>query len=503
VGGVSVAAVLAGERRWFIAVGDVIERLREIPDNSVHVCVTSPPYWGLRDYGTATWDGGDADCQHTHNNPDRDKSGRDYTGTRGELGSSGARARPMKGLCGKCGARRIDQQIGLEDTPAEFIARMVEVFAEVWRVLHPTGTLWLNLGDSYAGSWGAQSRPGYTDESSTLEGRGKHYLSARQIEAHPRLALPVSAKRTPGLKPKDLIGVPWRVALALQDAGWWLRSDIIWAKRSPMPESVTDRPVSAHEHVFLLAKSERYYYDGEAVKEPAVSEHPSGNGYKRAERLTFPETSGVPRGQDEGWQPTDTRNLRNVWHLGPEPFPEAHFATFVTEVPRRSIAAGSSERGCCPNCGAPWRRVIEPEAGYARFLGRDWSGDRALDAIEGRGHFEMPDGTRSQQRQPKRLSEPKEARNAKYVTTGWVPSCGHADIDPVPAVVLDPFAGAATTLMVALRLGRRALGCELNPVYAAMAERRIVGDTGATVTEAQSLPGSAAAQLRLFDGSAA
>jgi hypothetical protein len=230
-----------------------------------------------------------------------------------------------------------------------------------------------------------------------------------------------------GMKPKDLCMIPWRVALALQADGWWLRSVICWAKKSPMPESVTDRPTSSWEPIFLMAKSERYFYDAEAVKEAAVQTGTQvrkaangstlgGGAYGRShlgDAIPEHERRATVDGPDSVVETSGTRNQRNVWHLGPEPYREAHFATFPTEIPRRAIKAGTSEKGCCAACGAPWVRA-----------------------------------------------------------TGWEPSC-KCGAGVVPCVVLDPFLGSGTTVAVARELGRHGVGCELNPEYAALARERI------------------------------
>jgi len=266
---------------WEIKQGDAIEVLKTIPDQSINTCVTSPPYWGLRDYG-------------------------------------------------------IDGQVGIEETPEEYVAKMVEVFREVKRVLRNDGTLWLNLGDSYAGNCSQASNNGRAGF-----GNPRERLVNRKGE---------------GLKPKDLVGIPWRVALALQADGWYLRSDIIWHKPNPIPESVKDRPTKAHEYIFLLSKSPRYYYDYEAIKEPVTSK-----------------------------QLGSTRNRRSVWTVPTRPFPEAHFATFPPELIEPCVLAGC----------------------------------------------------------------------------------------PIGGVVLDPFVGSGTTLLVATRHHRRSIGIELNPEYIKIAERRL------------------------------
>lgn len=281
-----------------ILIGDCLTLLRNMPDQSVHCCVTSPPYWGQRDYGN-------------------------------------------------------ELQIGQEPTPDAFVASLVGVFAEVRRVLRDDGTLWLNLGDSYAANRGGTSMPAETlaggvsgrGAIDAKRGRESGYTPHRDPAAH-------------GLKHKDLIGIPWRVAFALQAAGWYLRQDIIWHKPAPMPESVRDRCTKAHEYLFLLAKSERYYYDAAAIAEPAD---------------------------------TGTRNRRDVWSMQTQPFAGAHFAVMPEALVEPCILAGC----------------------------------------------------------------------------------------PVGGTVLDPFAGSGTVGVVAAKQGRKFIGCELNPEYAAIAVDRIERDCGA------------------------
>jgi DNA modification methylase len=333
--------VLVGTRPWHVEQGDVLTVLRAMPANSVQVCATSPPYWGLRDYGLppSVW-GGDPDCDHEWGAHEKPKPGRGNKP--GDFSTSSLtnparqdeveRPKTAGQFCRLCGAWL--GCLGLEPTPALYVEHITAVFREVRRVLRPDGTCWVNLGDSYAGSWGAQSRPGYVDSGSTLEGGSM--LSARQIAEHPKTTQTGSLKRTPGLKNKDLIGVPWRVAFSLQDDGWYLRSAITWCKKACMPESIKDRPTSATEMIFLFAKSERYFYDHGAVKEESVSDHRSGNGYARPEQM-----SRGGRGQDAGWEVQPTRNLRNYWLLSSEPLTDDHYAAWPTEIPRRAILAGS------------------------------------------------------------------------------------------------------------------------------------------------------------------
>ncbi len=226
--------------------------LKLLPDKSVNCCVTSPPYFGLRDYGTAKWEGGDPECDHA-GKPMRTKENINKNCGTGDDIKNKEDFEFYKDVCGKCGAKRIDEQIGLEETPEGYVSKLVEVFEEVKRVLADDGTLWLNLGDSYAGGGGAS---GHTAETKNLGATTESYGAVK------------SGGKKYGLKPKDLIGIPWMVAFALRDAGWYLRQDIIWHKPNPMPESVTDRCTKSHEYIFLLSKSKNYYYDHEAIKTP-------------------------------------------------------------------------------------------------------------------------------------------------------------------------------------------------------------------------------------------
>ena len=376
-----------------ILVGDCLDLLRTLPEESVHCVVTSPPYWGLRDYG-------------------------------------------------------VQGAIGLEPTFEEHLGTLVTVFREVRRVLRSDGTLWLNYGDSYAGSWGAQSRDNPRVETSAL--------SAGQVRAAPKGTHTGSAKRT-GLKPKDLVMMPARVALALQADGWWLRSEIVWHKPNPMPESVRDRPTSAHEKLFLLTKAARYFYDAEAVREEdAGTDHPRNI-------LHRPEPSGGILPPHRGIRTAEGRNgggrnLRNVWTIATHPFPGAHFATFPPKLVEPCIKAGTSEEGCCPECGTPWVREMEVHDPDGR-LGRSWHDDDPKErlAIGKRG-------------------TPRGEGRPIHRTSGWQPLCDCGAGDPAPCTVLDPFGGSGTVGLVASRLGRDAILIELNPEYAEMAEHRIHGD---------------------------
>lgn len=320
-----------------------------------------------------------------------------------------------------------------------------------------------------------------------------------------------SVGKVPGLKSKDLVMMPARVAMALQADGWWVRSEIIWHKPAPMPESCRDRPMCAHEKVFLLAPAARYFYDAHAVREPDGGK-PSGNGFVRPHRLSY-----GGRGQVRQWEPGAGRNLRNVWTINSQHYPEAHFATFPPRLAEICILAGTSEKGCCPSCGAPYVRQVEPTEEYAKLLGRDWS-DPEADQKEGRGHFATGNG-QSTQRPVKRnramgtLASGKFSSaslgavpqvTASYRTVGWQPSCACPPADPVPCVVLDPFAGSGTTGAVAAQLGRGFVGVELNPAYVAMARERIetarqlADDSAAAARLGLSVRNYRAGQLALF-----
>jgi len=317
-----------------------------IPDNSVDCVVTSPPYWGLRDYGLGKWEGGNEDCQHTVSMPIKwndPKRGTNYT--RPEVAHRGGDS----SACFLCGAKRTDDGIGLEPTPEAYCANMVEVFREVWRVLKPTGTVWMNLGDSYSGGGGAHkpehANPGL---SKSAERNG--------VPASERVVMS-------GLKPKDLVGIPWRVAFALQSDGWYLRSDIIWSKPNPMPESVTDRPTKAHEYIFLLTKSPKYYYDADAIREHTGNEI-SWDEWSESTGRHAPSgnlVEGVNAGfgsKQESFTHPNGRNKRTVWEIATQPYPEAHFATFPEDLVEPCILAG------CPQNGT----VLDPFAGSGTTL---------------------------------------------------------------------------------------------------------------------------------------
>ncbi|MFB3131576.1 MAG: site-specific DNA-methyltransferase [Rhodothermales bacterium] len=400
--------------------GCVLDALPLMEAGSVHMCATSPPFWGLRVYS-----GEPSDWPAVT-----------YT--------------PMSGLA-EVEVEAWTGQLGMEPTPEMYVGHLVEVFRLVRRVLRDDGTLWLNLGDSYARNGGT---PGGGNRE-VLHMEGKQCRMTR-------------IPRGCGLKAKDLIGLPWRVAFALQADGWWLRSEIVWAKGvsfcadyagSVMPESVTDRPTRAHEQVFLLTKKANYYYDNEAVKERTRKEKgsvsvrswqyfaenadPAGGGYRGDGGLKDRINPG-------------SRNLRSVWLINPEPSSLSHYAGWPSRLVAPMIRAGTSERGVCPACAAPYERVVE-KAGQFK-------------SPEGRTSLYADNGARGK---AGTTSVFRTGTVAITKTLGWRPTCRCEAAEPVPATVLDIFGGTGTTADVAWRLGRRCVLVDRSSAYVEMQHERL------------------------------
>lgn len=498
--------------------GDVRASLRALPEASAHCVVTSPPYWGLRDYGTppTVW-GGDPACNHQWS------ENRVYKDSPTRLGGEGigfhdaettkAQRWTTNHTCG-CGAWR--GQLGLEPTPDMFAAHMVEVFREVRRVLRPDGTVWLNLGDSYVGGGRAGRNPEY-------HARHTMFGQTSDAEEFGKFGLPQPVPE--GLKPKDLAMVPFRVAFALQADGWWLRSVMPWVKRNCMPESCTDRPTVATEYWFLLSQSESYFYDIDAVRKASTHEHrakdtPGTRAQQPASAVRHGRDSSGGVGYHEGGRNRRTSDWwvdsvieaineteRYLAHLkqvrdegllsSPEgeplgirtatvPYKGAHFAVFPPLLIEPMILASTSAEGCCPTCGAPWERIVSRER-----LSRDTTVERSerdggLTAEQGfertgMSHFKVAEFL---------------AKNPP-VTVGWQPTCECGSNDRVRAVVLDPFSGSATTGMVSLRNGRDYIGLDLNAEYLPLAEARILATEPPAKSRPQVEEGSA---LDLFGG---
>ncbi len=362
---------------------DVREALKSLPDKSVHMIATSPPYYGLRNYG-------------------------------------------------------VDGQIGLEESPEEYVKTLVEVLREARRVLRDDGTLWLNLGDSYAtngvyiNAWAGKEEN--QDKDNLHSNHPERYKDRKAVRGGDW-----------GIKAKDLMGIPWRVAFALHADGWYLRSDIIWRKPAPLPESVIDRPTKSHEYIFLLTKQPRYFYDLEAIRETPKGDRKFG------------------------------ANRRSVWDVAAKPYKGAHFAVWPEELVSLMIRAGSSEKGCCPTCGASWIRVIEKGTSTYEQVkqkhGSSWKtmqesadarGTNLKGGVKANGGTRLSNGT-----QP-------SLKPAEILGMTWKPGCTCPEHEPIPCTVMDIFSGSATTGKVAWGLGRNYIGIDLNPDYLPLAQERLL-----------------------------
>lgn len=380
-----------------VLAGDCRSTLNQVPSGSVQCCVTSPPYWGLRDYG-------------------------------------------------------VEGQIGLEKTPREFVEQLLIVFSEVKRALREDGTIWLNLGDSYAGSWGAQSRGNTTGEGKTTLG-GTSMLAARQIKAAPILQSGTgSTKRTPGIKGKDLVGIPWMVAFALRDElGLYLRQDIIWSKPSCMPESVIDRCTKSHEYIFLLTKSPDYYYDAEAVKEKCSDSFMNDSRWK---------TGATDTNVKDGYDESGAQNPKSVHRMFNK---------------RESVKRGEFNGKANELKGREAFRAVR-ETRNKRSV---WMEDENLELLQWLAN--QDGGPELIQRF---ISENSNLKSVWRIATANYKEAHFATFPPkliTPCIlagskagdtVLDPFGGSFTTAQVAMEHGRRAIMCELNPNYVELGNSR-------------------------------
>ncbi len=456
--------------------GDVLDVLATLDAGSVQCVVTSPPYYQLRDYGTGDWEGGDEGCEHIMAPAQSKNLAKSVHSIRGGA-KKVAETPPLlhRDTCRECGARRVDRQLGLEPTPKLYVQKMVEVFRQVRRVLRDDGTVWLNMGDSYGGPAG-NTRGGFNNPKD----KGGAAIYSGRVGA-------------PGTRSKDLCGVPWRLAFALQADGWYLRDAIIWAKAdvidggndlfgklgtknngSTMPGSQGDRCTSAYEFLFMLSRNERYYFDGEAIKTGTgswprnvwrINPKPFLGQFCTACRAYYQKgTKRLPVHVEILEDGTEKKSP--ICHCGRWDAWLSHFATFPEELARRCIAAGTSERGCCPECGKAWERVV----------------DEVQEVLSTTGG---PGGAGNDHEGMARHTSGPRTRKVS-TTLGWRPGCGCLDdpeyvsvshksdpSTPVPCTVLAPFAGSGTTLLVAERMGRDSTGIELNPDYVALAERRI------------------------------
>lgn len=452
-----------------ICQGHVSEILKNIASKSVHMCVTSPPYYGLRNYDLPLqiWEPAGPMCaDHLwHENWSgkvtsyKNKALSKYTG---DDGSRVRKRHHLGDTCRKCGAWR--GSLGLEPTPGLYVWHIVGMFREVERVLRDDGTLWLNMGDSYSGSGSSQVQKGRVGAID-------------------------------GLPPKNLIGVPWMVAFALQADGWILRSEIIWEKPNTMPESAGDRPSRSHEQIFLFSKKQRYFYDKHAILEPytdplnrwggEVMKHETEKHTKYFEMQGIGQSSILRAGRN--MRPNKSgRNKRTIWRVPSRPFSGDHFAVFPPGIPEPCILAGTSEKGCCPECMAPWKRVVEEE-----FIPQqDVSAEKCA---RGSGNQKPMDQSNLWEGFPRGITISH--------TIGWQPTClcnqdylcgplvdgqrqgaeyfTQADIAalqkveklqkvsiaPIPCTVLDPFFGSGTTGETALKHRRKFIGIDLSQAY--------------------------------------
>lgn len=381
----SIQSVLSGDSLCHIEIDDVLSGLAKLPDESVHCAITSPPYFGLRNYG-------------------------------------------------------IENQIGAEKTPQEYVERLTAVFRETRRVLRKDGTFWLNLGDTYATSQVGRNRN--STGNIITECKKQVFCTGLDI-SH-------------GVKNKDLIGVPWRVAFSLQSDGWYLRDEIIWYKPNPMPASVTDRTTRAHEQVFLLTKNARYFYDNVAIMEEslAAGQYRKYNTPKMAGRCIHGKPSGNEHPDAMPVKMSQAKNRRSVWKISIAPFKGAHFAAYPPALIEPCVLAGTSEHGCCAECGEPYRRITNKQR-----LKRN----RPNDYVKRCEHGQENTCANS-------------VAGVNIETVGWEKNCKCETREIKPCVVLDMFSGAATTGLVCQRLGRRYIGIELNPEYVELSLERLKQD---------------------------
>lgn len=554
-----------------ILIGDAAEKLRELPSDSVHCMVTSPPYYSLRSYSRCR-------CSQAKSAIEEEHSGL----------NCGARTPRYKHTpdpdCPLChGSGEIlgvkDKEIGLEETPQAYVARLVDVFREIKRVLRPDGVAWLNLGDSYAGSWGNSGHRADLDGGGSKQrGKDTEYFQRRGYDDH-RVVPPTA--HVAGIAAKSLIMIPSRVGLALQEEGWIVRCDVIWEKRNSMPESASDRPTRNHEYIFQLTRNNEaiywmhrdgratrkkpapdyrwvdlitdteytaepadysaelitcpvckgegeihdwlgddecpecggdgevrhwawinlwsghdYYYDPDPIREPLKEESKRrvmrGNSPENKYAHGVERPTGVPpntlsQGREYvGYDNMDERinagltslnplgrNKRSVWRMNTQPSSEEHYASFPEELPETCIRASTSEKGCCPQCGAPYARrtvKVRPE---------NWV-DQGVQTDKERAQRDIAKAIYGGNQKTRSISDIyNRALQSGIRELGWQPTCECNAGAPVPCTVLDPFGGSGTVGVVARRLGRSSVLIDLNPIYEKMMRRRTMADIAA------------------------
>ena len=445
-------------------------RKNDLPDGSDQMVTTSPPYWGLRKYSgeqELIWGepSSDEPCRHQWV---EDSVSMNYIQGNPEF------ARPhrekknftaQRGFCSLCGAWK--GAYGLEPTPEMYVQHTIEILREIRRVLRKDGVVFWNIGDSYGSGKGTCFNPG--GGKGSFSGHGDR----KDAGAYPLDRGNVSMLKASGLKPKDLCLIPFRVAIEAQEDGWWVRSIIIWSKPNPMPESVTDRPTESHEYIIMLAKSARYYWDQDAVRREYTEPLNRWGGpefrdssHKYIElgghdgEQKYGATSMFRKGRPVRPNPSGA-NIRSVWEFPTQPYPEAHFAVFPEKLPEICIKAATPEVGCCSKCGSPWERITEkiPQNVRSHKLTKG----KVKDAVDGNNPDMAVGGG---------FSRTGVQFEWEVKTLGWQPTC-KCNADKVPSIVLDPFAGAGTTLWVAKKLNRRAVGYEISEEYCQLAVERM------------------------------
>lgn len=476
-----------------------IDLLRDLPDQSVHCIITSPPYFGLRDYGTAKWEGGDPNCEHRVGNQVED------TKAKGAI-VSGVRPGVDASTCILCGAKRIDDQIGLEQTPEQYVDNLVEIFHEARRVLRDSGVLWLNLGDSF---WGGKGQSGHANADIQRDRvkRGDSFNVSAAHVAGKGKTRPTDRKHDI-IKPKDLVGIPFRVAFALQADGWYWRSTIPWVKRNAMPESVKDRPTSGVEYVFMFSKSQKYYYDYFAIQRPLAESSISKILMDSVENLATGIRFGGNKADGYGnetcsgkkWVAGKTRRYRNTdafydsldilieetleyltylqkvkenrgvlcdeegeiiaLDIPTRSFKAAHFATFPTTLVEPLLIAGCPER-VCDVCGTPYKRNVKRTSDKVNLREGQQQQTRAGGVITG-GTERVTLGVTD---------------HVYFQDNGFNSNC-ECQSRAVPGTVLDFFSGAGTVGLVASQNGRQFICGDLNPEYVEMSQKRILDGSG-------------------------
>lgn len=501
-----------------IHVGHWIEVAKDMPDNSVHVCVTSPPYYGLRSYNSPpqiwmpsefgypiggcqgeheweavkqykdSWRRGERSAGFFSDNGKNDLyeiavNGEHHSALVKEATAVGAnRTRSREELrdgrwtctdiCAHCGAWK--GELGQEPDPAMYVDHLVQCFAEVHRILRPDGLLFVNLGDAYY-----NYRPGKHDDARAQGFNRERDGSARDIPSF----TPKRGMQLDGYKEKDLMDLPWEFAIAMRKWGWYRRSTIVWHKPNPLSESVDDRPTQSWEPIFMFSKSEKYYYD-----KWAVSELPTGNAHPRSRVVKVDDVeisilsdsakplssesrnNGSYRNATQGMLTPGGRNRRNVWTgedfwtINVEGYADKHYAAFAEKVPELCIRAGSSEVGCCPECATPWKRIVLKAA-------KPLHASETLESRYRRAAVEYG------------IRDIDKCLTGDSITLGWKMTCRCKYATPVPCTVLDPFAGRGTTGAVAVRFGRNVELCDLTDNYVPMIRKNLMAEAPLWVKE--------------------